>query len=60
MVGAGLEQYHCNVGRTELTFKLAPQGLGQERYDVLLEISSQGRPTKGIIPFVFINGLPSV
>ncbi|QHW32000.1 ADP-ribosylglycohydrolase family protein [Paenibacillus rhizovicinus] len=58
VVGAGLEQYHCNLGRTELTFRLLSQDLQQARYDVLLEISSQGRPTKGIIPFVFINGQP--
>lgn len=60
VVGAGLEQYHCNVGRTELTFKLTPADMQQARYDVLLEISSQGRPTKGIIPFVFINGVSSI
>ncbi|OCT15549.1 hypothetical protein A8709_15855 [Paenibacillus pectinilyticus] len=58
-VGASLEQYHCHVGRTELSFTLIPNGLQEARYDLIAEITSQGRPTKGLIPLVFINGVAS-
>ncbi|OAS17861.1 ADP-ribosylglycohydrolase family protein [Paenibacillus oryzisoli] len=55
-IAASLEQYHCHVGRTELEFSFTPSGLEEARYDLIVEITSQGRPTKGLIPLVFMNG----
>ncbi|OPH58983.1 hypothetical protein BC351_21855 [Paenibacillus ferrarius] len=57
-VASSLENYHCNVGRTELEFTIQPQGLQEARYDLIVEITSQGRPTKGLIPIVLMNGVP--
>lgn len=54
-VGASLEQYHCNIGRMELEFIIIGRRLTQPRYDLLVEISSNGRHTKGIVPVVLIN-----
>lgn len=54
--GHSLEQYHCNVGKTEATFRITPGGLAEPRYDVILEIASAGRPTKGLISVVLIRG----
>jgi ADP-ribosylglycohydrolase len=57
-VGASLENYHCNIGRTEFVFTITPHELQESRYDLIVEITSQGRPTKGLIPLVFIAGVP--
>lgn len=50
-----LEHYHCNIGTTEIEFTVTGHQLTQPRYDLLLEVTSVGRPTKGIIPIVLIN-----
>jgi hypothetical protein len=55
-IGASLEQFHCNIGRTEFQFTITPKGLIQSRYDLILEINSVGRHTKGLIPVVLITG----
>lgn len=55
-VGSLLEQYHCNIGKTVIAFELTPVGLTQSRYDLVLEITSHNRPTKGLISVVLING----
>ncbi|BBH24965.1 hypothetical protein Back11_63100 [Paenibacillus baekrokdamisoli] len=55
-IGSQLEQYHCNIGKTIIEFVLTPVELLQSRYDLVLEITSQGRPTKGFVPVVLING----
>lgn len=57
---ASLEQYHCNVGMTELTFAVTPAGLTKSRYDLIVEITSQGCPTKGLVPIVLIHGKPGL
>ncbi|MBC7958295.1 MAG: ADP-ribosylglycohydrolase family protein [Vallitaleaceae bacterium] len=54
-VGASLEQFHCNIGRTELNFEITARNLNQSRYDLILEISSVGRHTKGLISVVLIT-----
>jgi len=53
-VCASLEQFHCNIGRTEFNFRITPKELKQSRYDLILEISSVGHHTKGLIPVVLI------
>jgi ADP-ribosylglycohydrolase len=54
-VGASLEQFHCNVGITDIEFEITGHGINQPRYDLLIEITSNGRHTKGIVPVVLIN-----
>lgn len=54
-VGASLEQFHCNIGRTEFNFSITGRGINQSRYDLILEISSIGRHTKGLISVVLIT-----
>lgn len=56
IVNASLEQYHCNTGRLDVEFTITPKNLTQGKYDLLVEISSVGRHTKGIIPVVLIHG----
>ncbi|BBI31957.1 ADP-ribosylglycohydrolase family protein [Cohnella abietis] len=50
-----LEHYHCNIGTTEIEFTLTAHQLNQPRYDLLIEMTSVGRPTKGIVPIVLLN-----
>lgn len=54
-ISVPLEQYHCNVGYNELFFELTPNALKEPRYDLIVEITSAGRPTKGLIPIVLLN-----
>ena len=54
-LATSLEQYHCNIGRTEMEFIIIGKCLNQEKYDLFVEISSNGRHTKGIIPVILIN-----
>ncbi len=51
-----LEQYHCNIGKKTITYTIMPaEQLIDSRYDLVLELISQGRPTKGLIPLTFLN-----
>ncbi|WP_127586516.1 ADP-ribosylglycohydrolase family protein [Paenibacillus koleovorans] len=56
-----LENYHCNIGKEEIGFTLtcgASAGLhgsSPSTYEAFLEISSLGRPTKGLIPIVLLH-----
>ncbi len=52
---ASLEQYHCNLGKIEVDFDITCRNLNTYRYDLILEISSNGRHTKGFIPVVLLN-----
>jgi len=54
-VAVSLEQYHCNIGKTDLEFTVTCHNLDTSRYDLLIEISSVGRHTKCVIPVVLIN-----
>lgn len=53
---AQLEQYHCNIGETAIEFVLHPQALSLPKYELVIEITSHNRPTKGLIPIVLFNG----
>jgi len=55
-IGVPLEQYHGNIGKTEVEFELTPIGLNRPKYDLVVEIRSTGRHSKGLIPIVLING----
>jgi len=51
-----LEAYHAgNLGWTERTFTLSASGLDAPCYSLILEITANGRPTKGLIPVTLIN-----
>lgn len=50
-----LETHHGNTGRQEVQFVLVPHGPAQARYELLLEIGAQGRPSKGYIPVVLLG-----
>jgi ADP-ribosylglycohydrolase len=47
---------HTNMGPTTVDFTLTPELLEQDRYDLFIELTSQGRPTKGLIPIVLLHG----
>ena len=44
-----------HMGKTVLEYELTAETLDQSHYDLFLEISSQGHPTRGIIPIVLLN-----
>ncbi len=50
-----LTQYCSETCLSEKTFTIVPQNLICGKYELLLELSSQGRMSKLYIPFVFIN-----
>ncbi|MBI5834256.1 MAG: ADP-ribosylglycohydrolase family protein [Armatimonadetes bacterium] len=54
-VSAPLEQYHCNVGSTTLEFEIVVDELTEPRYDLVLQISSVGHHTQGLIPVVLLT-----
>lgn len=48
---------HRIIGKTVLEFTLKlPQVLENSRYDLIIDITPQGRHTKGLIPIVLIHG----
>lgn len=50
-----LEQYHCNVGSVGVEFSLEAPELTEPRYDLVLQISSLGHHTQGLIPVTLLN-----
>ena len=57
MTSVPLEAYHCgNIGFTEREFTITAQGLDQPSYSLIIEVSSHGRHTKGLIPVVLMKG----
>jgi len=50
-----LEQYHGNIGRAEVEFEIIPINLNQAKFDLVIELSSNGRLSKGLIPVVLFN-----
>lgn len=50
-----LDQEHSQGRFCEKSFTIIPQNLTQGKYELTLEISCEGRPSKLYIPFVFIN-----
>ena len=55
-VSASLEQFHCNIGRTELTFAVTVHGLNRSRYDLVIDVGSVGHHTRGLIPVTLLTG----
>jgi len=54
--GVSLEAYQCgNLGYVELEFTLTGIELAAPRYDLVIELTSNGRPTKGFVPVVLIH-----
>ncbi|MEG0767619.1 MAG: ADP-ribosylglycohydrolase family protein, partial [Clostridia bacterium] len=51
-----LEQYHGNIGRTQAEYTITPTGLTQARYDLVLELRSNGRHSKGLVPITLLTG----
>ena len=49
-ISVSLEQYHCNIGKTQIAFEVTGYQLNRSRYDLVIEIQSVGRHTKGLIP----------
>lgn len=54
-VSCSLESWYYARGRESRTFTIVPNNLTQARYDLFLEITSQGHHTKGIIPVVLFT-----
>ncbi|MDR6550317.1 ADP-ribosylglycohydrolase family protein [Paenibacillus qinlingensis] len=53
-----LEHNHCNIGSKQVEFTIIPSDqLDEQRYDLVLELSSHGRHTKGLIPITLIHSL---
>lgn len=50
-----LEQYHCNVGKNGIEFILEAPELTEPRYDLILQITSLGHHTQGLIPVTLLN-----
>ncbi|MCL2362391.1 MAG: ADP-ribosylglycohydrolase family protein [Defluviitaleaceae bacterium] len=54
-INISLEHYHAgSKGWTEIEFDLTGTDLCKDRYDLLIEITSHGRHTKGFIPVVLL------
>ena len=51
-----LEQFNSSVGRATTTFTLTPRGLDQPRYDLVLDIASNGRSTRVLVPVTLLSG----
>ncbi len=49
-ISVPLEQYHCNIGRCEVQFEINSNELVESIYEIILEVSSLGHHTKGLIP----------
>lgn len=54
-VAVPLEQYHCNIGACTVEFTLLAPELPEPRYDLVLQITSQGHHTQGLIPVTLLN-----
>jgi hypothetical protein len=50
-----LEQYHCNLGTCSVEFTLEAGELNEPRYDLVLQISSLGHPSQGLIPVTLLH-----
>lgn len=51
-----LENDHGCVGKGEFSFKVvAPEKLQGERYEIILDITSKGHPTRMFVPITFYN-----
>lgn len=48
------DNYHGGCGVTEYEFTILPQSTQMGKYEILLEIKANGRPTTAYLPLVFI------
>ncbi|MHB9033876.1 MAG: hypothetical protein ACYC6L_12630, partial [Anaerolineae bacterium] len=51
-----LEQYGATTGRSVVEFTVTPHVLTQERYNLVLEVGSQGHVELPLIPVVLLTG----
>ena len=49
-----VDQYTGKTNRVSKTFKITPVNLNKGRYDLILEVSAYGRPSKLFVPIVFM------
>jgi hypothetical protein len=59
VISLPLEQYHCNFGTTSIEFTLEATELNEPRFDLVLQISSIGHHSQGLIPVTLLN-VPAV
>ena len=52
----GIEHLHGSFNESRLEIRFTPQSLLRGRYDLVMEIRSEGRMTRNFIPMTFING----
>ena len=50
-----LEQFHCNDGARSIEFTLEAGDLSEPRYDLVLQITSTGHHSQGLIPVTLLN-----
>jgi hypothetical protein len=50
-----LEQFHCNDGVRSIEFTLEAGELSEARYDLVLQITSLGHHSQGLIPVTLLN-----
>jgi ADP-ribosylglycohydrolase len=50
-----LGHYHLHGGTSEMEFTVIPHGLKEDHYDLVIEMSSNGRHTRGFIPVLLMN-----
>lgn len=53
-LAVNLEQGHCNVPLARVTLEVTPHELRQARNDLILEVISEGHPTKLMIPITLL------
>ena len=47
---------HCNVPLARVTIEITPHNLTQSRYDLILQVTSDGHHTQSLIPIVLLTG----
>ena len=51
-----LEQFNSSIGRASTEFTIVPRGLDRVRYDLVLDIASEGRSTRTLVPLTLLHG----
>ena len=46
----------CNVPLARVTIEITPHNLTQARYDLILQVTSDGHHTQSLIPIVLLTG----
>lgn len=50
-----LGHYHLHGGTSEMEFTIIPNGLNEDHYNLIIELSSVGRHTRGFIPLLLLK-----